>query len=171
MLLTGVTDFISQSFINANGAEGTAQFRDIDVQHNGIEFEGTYLATSDLTIKGMVSLGDWRYTKDFFESTLFDDNQNEIGTGTLYVAGARVGDAAQTTAVLNADYKVGKKTSSVDLNFRYVDGLYADWGVVDSDFKDEDNSGCSEASCVQLIDLGVTTRFDSLVTRLHSALT
>ncbi len=128
--------FISQSFINANGAEGTAQFKNIDVQHNGIEFEGTYLATSDLTIKGMVSLGDWRYTKDF-ESTLFDDNQNQIGTGTLYVAGARVGDAAQTTAVLNADYKINK-TSSVDLNFRYVDGLYADWGVVDSDFKDEE---------------------------------
>ena len=30
-----------------------------------LNLEGTYLATSDLTIKGMVSLGDWRYTKDF----------------------------------------------------------------------------------------------------------
>ena len=150
--------FISQSFINANGAEGTAQFKNIDVQHNGIEFEGTYLATSDLTIKGMVSLGDWRYTKDF-ESTLFDDNQNQIGTGVLYVAGARVGDAAQTTAVLNADYKINK-TSSVDLNFRYVDGLYADWGVVDSDFKDEGNAGAVKLPAYSLIDLGFTTRFD-----------
>jgi outer membrane cobalamin receptor len=150
--------FISQSFINANGAEGTAQFKNIDVQHNGIEFEGTYLATSDLTIKGMVSLGDWRYTKDF-ESTLFDDNQNQIGTGVLYVAGARVGDAAQTTAVLNADYKINK-TSSVDLNFRYVDGLYADWGVVDSDFKDEGNAGAVKLPAYSLIDLGFTDRFE-----------
>ena len=150
--------FISQSFINANGAEGTAQFKNIDVQHNGIEFEGTYLATSDLTIKGMVSLGDWRYTKDF-ESTLFDDNQNQIGTGVLYVAGARVGDAAQTTAVLNADYKINK-TYSVDLNFRYVDGLYADWGVVDSDFKDEGNAGAVKLPAYSLIDLGFTDRFE-----------
>ena len=144
--------------MNANGAEGTAQFRDIDVQHNGIELEATYFASNNLTVKTMLSLGDWRYTKDF-ESVLFDDNQNEIGTGVLYVAGARVGDAAQTTAVLNADYKVGKKTS-LDMNFRYVDGLYADWGVVDSDFKNEDNNGALKLPSYNLIDMGVTTRFD-----------
>jgi len=150
--------FISRGLLNANGAEGTAQFRDIDVQHNGIEFEGTYFATNNLTVKGMLSLGDWRYTKDF-ESVLFDDNQNEIGTGVLYVAGARVGDAAQTTAVLNVDYRVAKKTS-LDLNFRYVDGLYADWSVVDSDFKNADNNGALKLPSYNLIDLGVTTRFD-----------
>jgi hypothetical protein len=106
----------------------------------------------------MLSLGDWRYTKDF-ESVLFDDNQNEIGTGVLYVAGARVGDAAQTTAVINADYKLGKKTS-LDMNFRYVDGLYADWSVVDSDFKNQDNLGALKLPSYNLIDMGVTTRFD-----------
>ena len=150
--------FISRSLLNANGTEGTAQFRDIDVQHNGIELEATYFASNNLTVKTMLSLGDWRYTKDF-ESVLFDDNQNEIGTGTLYVAGARVGDAAQTTAVINADYKVGKKTS-LDMNFRYVDGLYADWSVVDSDFKNENNNGALKLPSYNLIDMGVTTRFD-----------
>ena len=150
--------FISRSLLNANGTEGTAQFRDIDVQHNGIELEATYFASNNLTVKTMLSLGDWRYTKDF-ESVLFDDNQNEIGTGVLYVAGARVGDAAQTTAVLNADYKVNKKTS-LDMNFRYVDGLYADWSVVDSDFKNEDNNGALKLPSYNLIDMGVTTRFD-----------
>ena len=150
--------FISRSLLNANGTEGTAQFRDIDVQHNGIELEATYFASNNLTVKTMLSLGDWRYTKDF-ESVLFDDNQNEIGTGVLYVAGARVGDAAQTTAVLNADYKVNKKTS-LDMNFRYVDGLYADWSVVDSDFKNADNNGALKLPSYNLIDMGVTTRFD-----------
>ncbi|MGD1981692.1 MAG: TonB-dependent receptor [Flavobacteriales bacterium] len=150
--------FISRSLLNANGTEGTAQFRDIDVQHNGIELEATYFASNNLTVKTMLSLGDWRYTKDF-ESVLFDDNQNEIGTGVLYVAGARVGDAAQTTAVINADYKVSKKTS-LDMNFRYVDGLYADWSVVDSDFKNENNNGALKLPSYNLIDMGVTTRFD-----------
>ena len=106
----------------------------------------------------MLSLGDWRYTKDF-TSVLYDDNQDSIGSQTLYVNGARVGDAAQTTAVLNADYKLNK-TTSLDLNFRYVDGLYADWGVIDSDFTEEDNDGALKLPAYSLIDLGLTTRFE-----------
>jgi outer membrane receptor protein involved in Fe transport len=150
--------FISRSLLNANGAEGTAQFRDIDVQHNGIEVEGTYRPMDNLTIKGMLSLGDWRYTKDF-ESVLFDDNQNEIGNGILYTEGARVGDAAQTTAFFSADYKLAKALS-LDLGVRLVDGLYADWGVVDSDFQNEDNAGALKLPAYSLVDLGATSRFD-----------
>ena len=150
--------FITRSLLNANGAEGTAQFRDIDVQHNGIEVEGTYRPMDNLIIKGMLSLGDWRYTKDF-ESVLFDDNQNEIGNGILYTKGARVGDAAQTTAFFSADYKVAKALS-LDLGVRFVDGLYADWGVVDSDFQNQDNAGALKLPAYSLVDLGATTRFD-----------
>jgi len=150
--------FISRSLLNANGAEGTAQFRDIDVQHNGIEVEGTYRPMDNLTIKGMLSLGDWRYTKDF-ESVLFDDNQNEIGSGILYTKGARVGDAAQTTAFFSADYKLAKALS-LDLGVRFVDGLYADWGVVDSDFQNADNAGALKLPAYSLVDLGATSRFD-----------
>ena len=39
----------------------------------------------------MLSVGDWRYTKDF-EMTLFDDNNEQIGTGTLYLKDFKVGD-------------------------------------------------------------------------------
>jgi outer membrane receptor protein involved in Fe transport len=75
--------FVSRSLTNSQGVDGFAQFKDIDVRHNGIEVEGDYQPTNALKVSGMLSVGDWRYTKDF-EAELFDENQQSIGTGTLY---------------------------------------------------------------------------------------
>jgi len=86
--------FVTRSLSNQQGVDGSAQFKDIDVRHNGIEIEGTYRPTGYFKLKGMVSIGDWKYTKDF-DAELFDDNQQSIGTGTLYLKDAKVGDAAQ----------------------------------------------------------------------------
>ena len=116
--------FRSLSLTNAQGVDGFAQFRDIDVQHNGVEVEATYRPTSRLKVEGMLSMGDWRYTKNF-EAELFDENQNSIGTGTLYTKGAKVGDAAQFVANAGLDYRIGRNIN-VDLGYRFVDGLYAD---------------------------------------------
>jgi len=65
----------------------------------------------------MTSIGDWRYTKDF-TAELFDANQQSIGEGTLYLNGAKVGNAAQTTAFLGADYRLGKV--NLDMAYRYA---------------------------------------------------
>ena len=53
----------------------------------------------------MLSLGDWRYTKNF-DATIFDDNNSELSTATLYTEGVKVGDAAQTVANLGVDYRI-----------------------------------------------------------------
>jgi len=148
--------FITRSLFNGQGDLGTAQFRDIDVNHKGIEIEATYRPTSRLKLEGMASIGDWRYTKDF-TSTLFDANQQEIGTGTLYLKDAKVGDAAQLTANLNAEYRIGK--FNIDLGGRYVDGLYADYSIVDEVFTTPDNAGALKLPSYFLADAGVTTRF------------
>lgn len=150
--------FVSRSFINENGAEGTAQFKDIDVLHQGVELEATYRPLENLKLKGMLSLGNWRYTKDF-EAALFDDNQNQIGTGTLYTEDVKVGDAAQTTSYVEADYRIGNFLN-VDLGFRFVDGLYADYSIVDSDFSEPDNNGALKLPSFGLFNLGTTARFD-----------
>jgi hypothetical protein len=105
----------------------------------------------------MLSVGDWRYTKNF-SSTLFDDNQNEIGTGTLYTKGAKVGDAAQFTSNIGADYRIGK--ISIDAGYRFVDNLYADYSITDSDFTQPDNDGALKLPSFGLLDLGTTVRFD-----------
>ena len=148
--------FITRSLTNLQGVDGFAQFKDIDVRHNGIEIEGTYRPTNKLKFQYMTSIGDWRYTKDF-TSTIFDENQQEIGTGTLYLKGAKVGDAAQFTSALNADYNITKKMS-VDLGFRYVDGLYADYSILDNIFTQPDNVGALKLPSYSLVDLGYTLR-------------
>jgi outer membrane cobalamin receptor len=148
--------FITRSLFNAQGDQGTAQFRDVDVRHNGIEVEGTYRPTNKLKLQGMLSIGDWRYTKDF-TSELFDANQQSIGTGTLYLKDAKVGDAAQFTSYVSADYRLGKKVN-VDFGYRFVDGLYADYSIVDAVFTEPDNAGALKLPSYGLADLGVTAR-------------
>jgi len=146
--------FVSRSLTNQQGVDGFAQFRDIDVVHNGLEFEGRYRYSSKTTLKGMLSIGDWRYTKNF-EAELFDENQQSIGTGTLYTKGAKVGDAAQFTAFLGVDHRLGSKIK-VDLDYRFVDGLYADYSITDSAFTNPDNDGALKLPSYGLVDLGAT---------------
>ncbi|MDA0912199.1 MAG: TonB-dependent receptor [Bacteroidetes bacterium] len=142
--------------------EGTAQFSDIDVQHSGIELEANYYPMDGLKVIGMLSLGNWSYTKDF-EATIYDDNNNQIGEATLYTNGAKVGDAAQTVANLGIDYRVNPMIS-VDLGARYVDGLYADYSINSSSFLSPDNPGALKLPSYSLLDLGTTARFDLLGT-------
>lgn len=150
--------FISRGFANAAGEEGTAQFNDIDVRHNGIEVEADYRPINKLKLTGMLSMGDWKYTKDF-ESTLFDDAQNQIGTTTLYTKDAKVGDAAQFVAYFEADYRITNMINA-DLGYRFVDGLYADYSITDSDFTQPDNLGALKLPSYGLVDAGITARFD-----------
>jgi outer membrane cobalamin receptor len=149
--------FRSLSLTNAQGVDGFAQFRDIDVQHNGVEVEATYRPTNRLKVEGMLSMGDWRYTKNF-EAELFDENQQSIGTGVLYTEGAKVGDAAQFVANAGLDYRIGRNIN-VDLGYRFVDGLYADYSITDSDFANPDNLGAMKLPSYGLMDLGTTARF------------
>jgi len=156
--------FITRSLSNSQGVDGFAQFRDIDVRHNGIELEARHNTTDKLTLKGMLSVGDWRYTKDF-TATLFDDQQQEIGTGTLYLKDAKVGDAAQFVVNLGADYRVGK--INLDANYRFVDGLYADYNILDDVFTTPDNAGALKLPSYGLVDLGATTRMGKWSVRLN----
>ena len=57
--------FITRSNPFTQGTDGTAQLKDIDVTHKGLEIEGTYKLSNATTIKGMASLGDWTYDDNF----------------------------------------------------------------------------------------------------------
>jgi outer membrane cobalamin receptor len=148
--------FLSQGVTLAGGVNGTAQFRDVDVNHKGIEVEAKYRYSSDLKFRGMISAGDWRYTKDF-EANVFDDQNLPVGTSTLYVNDAKVGDAAQFTTYFEADYRVGQ--FNFDIGYRFVDGLYARYSINDSDFLNPDNRGALQLPSYGLVDLGATVRF------------
>ena len=157
--------FVTRSLSNQQGVDGFAQFKDIDVVHNGLEIEGTYNLSGATKLKGMVSIGDWRYTKDF-EAELFDDNQQSIGTGTLYLKDAKVGDAAQFVAFLGLDQRLGSKLK-VDLDYRFVDGLYADYSITDSAFTQPDNEGALKLPSYGLVDLGATAYLGKISLRAN----
>lgn len=149
--------FISQGVTLDGGVDGTAQFDNVSVLHQGIEIEADYRVTSQLKLRGMVSLGDWRYTEDF-QANVFDDQNNPVNEDfTLYVKDAKVGDAAQTTAYVEADYRIGM--FNFDLGYRFVDGLYADYSIDNSDFLQPDNDGALQLPSYGLVDLGGTVNF------------
>jgi len=150
--------FISRGFTTDGGVDGTAQFKNVNQRHNGIEAEINYRPVDNLKLRGMLSIGDWKYTKNF-TSALFDDNNNQIGTGTLYTKDAKIGDAAQFTSFFEVDYSI-LDNLSVDLGLRLVDGLYADYSVTDSDFLEPDNEGALKLPSYSLVDLGSTYRFN-----------
>ena len=157
--------FITRSLFNAQGDQGTAQFKNIDVNHKGLEIEGSYRPNYKTTFRGMLSVGDWQYTKNF-TAELFDANQQSVGSGTLYLKGAKVGDAAQLTANFEVQQRIGKKFRA-DLNYRFVDGLYADYSIVDAVFANPDNAGAVKLPSYGLVDGGVTATFGNLQVRAN----
>ena len=146
--------FISRGFANAQGEDGTAQFKDIDVSHKGIEIEADWRPNVASRVRGMLSIGDWRYTKNF-NAELFDDSQRSIGSATLFTKDAKVGDAAQFVAYLGYERRIGSKLN-IDLDYRFVDGLYADYCITDSDFTDPSNKGALQLPSYGLVDFGAT---------------
>jgi len=144
--------------VDLGGIDGTAQFAGVNANHRGLELEAKYNVSNKLRVNAMASLGDWKYLNDF-EAKVFDDNNVEIGSSTLYTKGAKIGDAAQTTMFVGADYKVAKAVA-LDLGVRYVDGLYADYSINSSDFLNPDNAGALKLPAYTLVDLGITSRFE-----------
>ena len=68
----------------------------------------------------------------------------------------KVGDAAQTVLYLGADHRFGSKLR-VDLDYRFVDGLYADYDIVDDEiFESPNNPGALKLPSYGLVDLGAT---------------
>ena len=138
--------------------DAVIQAKGIDVVHSGLELEAKYQASSKLRLNTMLSIGNWRYTSDI-NVDVFDDNRNMIENTTLYTNGAKVGDAAQTTMFIGVDYNVAKNLTA-DIGFRYVDDLYADYSLVNSEFLKENNEGALQLPSFSLIDMGLTSRFE-----------
>lgn len=91
--------------------------------HQGIEVEATYKPFSKLMVKGMLSVGDWRYQDDV-KFRAFDDNQNLEGEFNAYIKDVHVGNSAQTTAALIVNYEVLPKLR-VGLDYVYYANNYS----------------------------------------------
>ena len=150
--------------INGNEVIQTANILGVDALHQGAELEFQYRPIETLTITGMVSLGDWTWSNNLQDQPLNDENGNAILdqdgeqiTVDLYLEDVKVGNSAQTTFALGADYAVLASTT-VRASFNYAGDYYADF----------DPTGRQEEGLPQtwkmpefgLLDLGLTHRFE-----------
>ena len=105
----------------------------VEQLHMGLEIDGVYRITDNLRARGFLSLGNWRYKGDAI-SRVSDEDQNIIEETVVDVDGGEVGDAAQTTFGLGADWKITERFS-IDADYRFYDNLYSRVGAVKENLK------------------------------------
>jgi len=79
----------------------------VDELHQGVETELTLRPMKGVSLRGMVSVGDYHYTNNAGPASVYNNQQVLVGTvKEVYIQGMKVGDAAQTTAGFNLDVNV-----------------------------------------------------------------
>ncbi|MDV7137868.1 TonB-dependent receptor [Maribacter sp. TH_r10] len=117
-------------FQQPDGTNAFANILGVNAIHQGVEVDFVYRASEKFSLTGMLSLGDWRWDSDVTDVQILDEDQNLIETVNLFIKDLHVGDAAQTTFALGANYNFGPKTTLV-LDYNYYDNLFADFDPSD----------------------------------------
>jgi outer membrane cobalamin receptor len=128
-------------YYDANGVNET---------HSGVELELNSRPIPKLNINGMFSYGIWEYNGNATYDK-FDQNNNKLESGDLYLDNVKVGDAAQMTASLGASYEVLERVT-LDANYRLQDNLYA--AIEPGRFSSPTNKGTLELPSYGLMDAG-----------------
>ncbi|WP_442846929.1 TonB-dependent receptor [Leeuwenhoekiella sp. H156] len=141
-----------------NGNQQIANILGLNQLHQGIELEMSYRPIETLTLTGMASVGDWKFANDINNVQVFDDQQNPIGDPIdVYLDGVKVGNSAQTTFALGADYLVLASTT-VRASFNYAADYFASY---DPTGRLQPNLPQTwEMPAFGLLDLGLTHRFE-----------
>jgi outer membrane receptor for ferrienterochelin and colicin len=109
---------------------GFANILGVNAVHQGIEVDFIYRANDKLSFTGMASLGDWRWEENVTDVEILNEEQEVVNTVNLFIEDTPVGDAAQTTLAIGADYRFGAGTR-FSLDYNYFDRLYADFNPSD----------------------------------------
>lgn len=120
------TQWLDKTLTRSIGNE-TGNITGLDATHQGVEFVLTYAPVKKIKIRGMVSVGDWRWDKDVM-AAIYDINLNFVDSVKIYSGGLHVGDAAQTTAALGIDAEIFPKFK-VGLDYNYYANLFAQFDI------------------------------------------
>ena len=134
--------------------DDVAIFENVAEKHSGVELEFEVKPIRALSIGGFASIGAWNYAGDV-NARIYDEDRNPIGgaSNTLYLDGVKVGDAAQSTYGLMANYKI-LKGLSVDMDWRFYDRLYA--AIDPGSFGTANHSGSLRLPSFNLLDFGIS---------------
>jgi iron complex outermembrane receptor protein len=116
----------SVGFTQPDGSFASANILGVNAIHQGIEIDLVYKATKKLKLTGMASLGDWRWENNIENVNILNEDQEIVQTVDLFIKDLHVGDAAQTTFALGANYQLSPKTR-LTVDYNYFDNLYADY--------------------------------------------
>ena len=139
---------------------GSANILGITQIHMGVEFDAEYKVANYLSLTGMISLGDWKYSGNASGTYLQDTSELIIGADgkpieakTLYLSGVKVGDAAQFTT--SAGLKLTPvKGLSISADWRYLDRLYS--AVDAGKFEKPGHQGSLRLPSYNLLDVGLS---------------
>lgn len=144
--------------------QGRADLQGVSQLHTGVEVDARYNITEDVTLFGMVSVGDWTYNssvtaryRDESGDAILNPTTGQPEVETLYLKGVRVGDAAQSTGRLGVEIRPFKGFK-LDYSQRYIDRLYA--RIRPQDFSRQDNDGSLQLPGYSLSDLGVSYKWN-----------
>ena len=159
-----------RSFIAQNQEQYFANILGVDALHQGIEFDANYKPFDRLELSGMISIGDWRWDNNVTDVFVFDENQNILNPEdpiNIFIKDDPVGNAAQTTMALGANFEVFPATF-FRADFTYFDRLYADYEPTER--TEEGLPEPWEVPDYGLVDLGLTHKFEigSLNARLNA---
>ena len=109
-----------------------ANINGMDALHKGVEMDFSYRILNNLSVEGLLSLGDWQWTSadtvrflDDNNNPITDDFGNEI-IASFDADGVHVGDAAQTQYGFSIRYEPTYE-SYIKLRGTYFDNYYADF--------------------------------------------
>jgi outer membrane cobalamin receptor len=106
------SSYMNEAFSSSFTDNATNQIYSVNISgvsemHQGAELELVYKPIKAITLGGMVSYGNWYYTKNAGPASVFNSQQQLITTvKQVYLKGIKVGDAAQTTAAFSFDVDV-----------------------------------------------------------------
>lgn len=149
----------------------------IDALHQGVEIDFRYKATDNLTLTGMASVGDWQW-KSNVSAIVQNQAGEQVGDPIeVFADGIKVGDAAQTTFALGADFKLAQKSniyvdynfagdnySSYDVTNRGSNDLPAVWkipdfGIFDIGLRHSFNIGSFESTLIGKVNNAFNTEY------------
>lgn len=118
------TKWMDKSVTKIIGTQ-TATIPNIDARHMGVELEATFTPCESFNMQAMVSLGNWKWGKDV-EFNLYNDQQELLGSFNAYIKDLHVGNSAQTTAAVMANWEP-LPNFGIGVDWNYFGRNYSDF--------------------------------------------
>ncbi|MGE0089350.1 MAG: TonB-dependent receptor, partial [Bacteroidales bacterium] len=109
----------------------TANLSGLDATHMGIELTANAQPVKKLDIRGMLSIGDWKWNAEV-DARVIDEEFGLDSTIIISLKDVHVGNSAQTTAAIGIDYEVLPKVK-IGVDYNYYDNLFADFDIASRD--------------------------------------